>query len=48
MWSRAYFVSFYVLGVLVGLNLVVSFIVGAFMDEYESKIHKMLGLGFRV
>ncbi|CAE7231508.1 TPC1 [Symbiodinium natans] len=41
VWSRAYFVSFYVLGVLVGLNLVVSFIVGAFMDEYESKIHKI-------
>ena len=32
---------FYILGVLVGLNLVVSFIIGAYMNEYEETLRVM-------
>ncbi|CAE7751948.1 TPC1 [Symbiodinium pilosum] len=41
VWARAYFVVFYILGVLVGLNLVVSFIIGAYMNEYEETLRVM-------
>lgn len=34
-WSRTFFVSFWALGVLVGLNLFLSTIIGAFTSEYE-------------
>ena len=34
-WARVYFVAFWALGVLVGLNLFLSTIIGAFINEYE-------------
>ena len=36
-WSRLFFVSFYVVGVLISLNIVTAFALDAFMDFYDNQ-----------
>ncbi|CAE7642504.1 TPC1 [Symbiodinium sp. CCMP2592] len=41
VWARSFFVIFHILGVLVGLNLLVSFIIGGFVEEYETAANRL-------